>query len=318
MIVLIMTPFVGSTNVNFMRAFDFHLPFNANIDAQKIFLLRMPRILMAALAGASLALSGLVFQALLRNPLADPFTLGVSSGAAFGAVVVIKSGLQVTLWGFSTVTIAAFCGALLSIGLVFLFARLLSGRFSMMILILSGISISFFFSALILFIHYLADFTETYHMIRWLMGGVDVVNYDVILRLLPFCLFGFLILFAFGRHLNVISSGEEFAIARGIDVPKIQKIAFITTSLLTGVVVSICGPIGFIGLIVPHILRLLVGADHRLLIPTAIFFGASFLILCDTLARTIIAPAEIPVGVLTALVGGPFFIWLLQRKRHSF
>jgi len=185
--VIVATPFIGSTDVSFENAFDFNLPFDENIDAQKIFLLRMPRILLAALAGASLALTGLVFQALLRNPLADPFTLGVSSGAAFGAVVVIKMGLQVSFVGFSTVTVAAFGGAMLSIGLVFMFARLLSGRFSMMILILAGISISFFFSALILFVHYLADFTETYHMIRWLMGGVDVVNYDVILRLLPFC-----------------------------------------------------------------------------------------------------------------------------------
>lgn len=313
--VLIAAPFIGSTSLNWKKAFDFSIPMSQNIAAQKFFILRLPRVLLAGLAGASLALCGLIFQALLRNPLADPFTLGISSGASLGAVLVLKLGLDLSIWGISTISLAAFLGALLSISLVFLLARIVKSQFSAMTLILAGISISFLFSAIILFVHYLADFTETFQMIRWMMGGVDVVNYQILLRILPFCLIGFFVLFRLGRDLNVISGGEEFALSRGVNVRKVHRQALIFTSLITGVIVAACGPIGFVGLMVPHILRLLVGADHRLLIPASIFFGAGFLIFCDTVARTIIAPAEIPVGVLTALLGGPFFIWLLLRRR---
>ncbi|MCI0512387.1 iron ABC transporter permease [candidate division KSB1 bacterium] len=315
-IILIIAPLIGSTRLDWRQAFDFNLTFSENRAAQTLFMIRLPRVLMAGLAGAVLALSGLIFQALLRNPLADPFTLGISSGASLGAVLALKLGLTVSFLGFSSLTIAAFLGAGMSILLVFALARLVQTYFAPMTLILAGISISFSFSAMILLVHYLADFTETFQMIRWMMGGVDIVNYSLLTHLLPICLLGFSFLFFKSRDFNVLSGGEEFAIARGVAVQRLHRQALGITSLLTGLVVSVCGPIGFVGLMVPHVLRLLVGSDHRLLIPATIFSGAGFLIICDTIARVVIAPAELPVGVLTALLGGPFFIWLLLHKRQ--
>ena len=315
---LVVAPIIGSSHIDLKQVFDFQIPYSQNIAAQIFFSLRLPRVLMAGLTGATLALAGLVFQALLRNPLADPFTLGVSSGAALGAVLAMKLGLVFSFFGFSSITIAAFIGASLTIVIIFFITSLKGGHFSTYSLILSGVSISFFFSSIILFIHYLADFTETHQMVRWIMGGVDIVNYDVLLRLTPFCLLGFSLVFLMSRQLNLISMSEESAISRGVSVAKVQKVAFSTTSILTGLVVAHSGPIGFVGLMVPHILRLVVGSDHRLLVPISILFGATFLIFCDTIARIIIAPAEIPVGIVTALFGGPFFIWLIFKKRKEF
>lgn len=313
-----LAPLIGSTALDFSQVFAWPIRLTENRDAQIFFSLRLPRVLMAGLTGATLAAAGLVFQALLRNPLADPFTLGIASGAALGAVLALKLGWVFHVLGFSAVSLLALGGALLSILINFLFVSLRKPRFSTYAMILAGVSISFFFSSLILFIHYLADFTETQQMVRWIMGGVDIVNYRVIARLLPFCLVGFMVLIYFSRHLNLISLGEEAAIARGIPITRVKMTIFGVASVLTGLVVAHTGPIGFVGLMVPHILRLLVGLDHRLLVPASLLFGATFLISCDTVARIIIAPAEIPVGIVTALCGGPFFLWLILRRKALF
>lgn len=311
-------PLIGSTALDFSQVFAWPIRLTENRDAQIFFSLRLPRVLMAGLTGATLAAAGLVFQALLRNPLADPFTLGIASGAALGAVLALKLGWVFQVLGFSAVSLLALAGALLSILINLLFVTLRKPRFSTYAMILAGVSISFFFSSLILFIHYLADFTETQQMVRWIMGGVDIVNYRVVVRLLPFCLVGFMVLIYFSRHLNLISLGEEAAIARGIQITRVKMTIFGVASVLTGLVVAHSGPIGFVGLMVPHILRLLVGSDHRLLVPASLLFGATFLIGCDTIARVIIAPAEIPVGIVTALCGGPFFLWLILRRKALF
>lgn len=313
-----LAPLIGSTTLDFSQVFAWPIRLSENRDAQIFFSLRFPRVLMAGLTGATLAVAGLAFQALLRNPLADPFTLGVASGAALGAVLALKLRWVFQIAGFSAVSLLALGGALLSILINLFFVSLRKPRVSTYAIILVGVSISFFFSSLILFIHYLADFTETQQMVRWIMGGVDVVNYGVIVRLLPFCLVGFLVLLYLSRHLNLISMGEEAAIARGIQINKVKLIVFCVASVLTGLVVAHSGPIGFVGLMVPHILRLLIGADHRLLLPASLLFGATFLIGCDTIARVIIAPAEIPVGIVTALCGGPFFLWLILRRKTLF
>jgi iron complex transport system permease protein len=314
---LLLAPLIGSTDIDVNRALNREIPYSENTDAQILLSLRLARVLMAALTGGTLALAGLVFQALLRNALATPFTLGVSSGAALGAVLAMKVDFIFHIAGFSSITISAFLGALLSIIIVFSITRLKSGGFSTYTLILSGVSISFFFSAIILFIHYLADFTETHQMIRWIMGGVNIVNYNEIIHISPFAMMGFVVMISLSRQFNLTSLGEESAMAKGVNVNRVQKTGFIVASLLTGLVVAHSGPIGFIGLMVPHILRLIVGADHRLLVPISILFGGTFLIICDTLARTVIAPAEIPVGIITALCGGPFFIWLIFKKRNE-
>ena len=283
-------------------------------DASIFWKFRVPRVLLAFLAGAALSLSGMTFQALFRNPLATPFVLGVSSGASLGAVLAIHFGLTFSLVGVSSLTFTSFLGALLSILLVYGLSRL-RADFSYSIMLLAGVAITFFFSSLILFVQYLSDFIHSFRIIHWLMGSIDVMGYSDILNVLPFVFAGGAIIFYLTRELNLIAMGNDIAISRGVNASRISKILFFATSILVGSVVSVCGPISFIGMMGPHICRLLVGYNHRFLAPASLFFGGAFLVVCDTLSRTLIAPAEIPVGVITSLLGGPFFLWLLISRR---
>ncbi len=293
------------------------IPFSATgQDHEILFDIRLPRVLCAFITGSMLALSGMSFQALFRNPLATPFTLGVSSGAALGAAVFIRLGLTFTFGGISGTALAAFSGALLSVMLVYGLTQL-KGGFSTSTLLLSGIAISFFFSSLILFIQYISGLTHSFRIIQWMMGSLAAADYGKLANLLPFFGIGTLLLVFLHRELNLLMIGEDIATGRGVNVGLVKKLIFLAASLMVGGVVSVCGPIGFVGMMSPHICRLLIGADHRLLTPATLLFGGFFLVLCDTLSRTLIAPSEIPVGVLTALLGGPFFIWLLlSRKNH--
>ncbi|MBC8283390.1 MAG: iron ABC transporter permease [Nitrospinae bacterium] len=314
-VTLCITPLIGSTHIDLMNALAGGVNAANNLDANILFQVRLPRILLGALAGAALSVAGAIFQALLRNDLAAPFTLGVSSGAALGAVLAIVLNLNISILGFPMVSLFSFLGALGAVFLVFSLVRTRHGEFPTGILLLAGVTANFFFAAMVMFLHYMADFSQSFRIIRWLMGGLDITDYQTIFSIAPMVLFGIGLLGYVSRDLNIISTGVHSATSRGVDVSKIQKIGFITASLITGTVVSITGPIGFVGLIVPHIVRLFVGPDLRILIPASMFFGASFLVICDTVARTIIAPTEIPVGIITAMLGGPFFVWLLKRKR---
>ena len=302
------TPFIGGISVGIGEIFS------AGIGRQIFFDLRLPRIMFAFLVGFSLALIGAVFQALLRNDLATPYTLGVSSGGSLGAVVAIKAGFLLDWAGFPAIVIFSVSGSLFTILIIYMIARSRYGL-SPLTLILTGVTISLLFSSMILFIHYLADFTETYRMIRWLMGGLQISGWTYPLTLLPVSVLTFLFLYRHAAAINILSTGHEMALSKGVDVPGLQKRIFFGGSVLIGVVVAFAGPIGFIGLIIPHLIRLLTGPDHRVLLPAAAVFGGVFLVWCDTAARTIIAPAELPVGILTAIIGGPFFIWLLLRHR---
>ena len=315
LITITITPLIGSIQIDLGNAFSRDLAFNDNVDANILFLARIPRIILAALTGAALSVAGAILQSLLRNDLAAPFTLGVSSGAALGAVIAISLGLPYSIAGIPTVPIAAFLGSLGAISLVFSLARTRTGDFPTPVLLLAGVTANFFFAALVMLIHYLSDFTQSFRIVRWLMGGLDITSYKTLLSISPMIFIGFAVLIFYGRDFNVMSTGIQSAMSRGVEVIKVQKIGFIMASLLTGTVVSLSGPIGFVGLIVPHIVRLIVGPDLRILLPASIFFGASFLIICDTLARTLIAPTEIPVGIITAMLGGPFFVWLLKRPK---
>ncbi|MDG1843436.1 MAG: iron ABC transporter permease [Nitrospinaceae bacterium] len=315
LITISITPLIGSVQIDLGNAFSRDLAFNDNVDANILFLARIPRIILAALTGAALSVAGAILQSLLRNDLAAPFTLGVSSGAALGAVIAISLGLPYSIAGIPTIPIAAFLGSLGAISLVFSLARTRTGDFPTPILLLAGVTANFFFAALVMLIHYLSDFTQSFRIVRWLMGGLDITSYKTLLSISPMIFIGFAVLIFYGRDFNVMSTGIQSAMSRGVEVIKVQKIGFIMASLLTGAVVSLSGPIGFVGLIVPHIVRLIVGPDLRILLPASIFFGASFLIICDTLARTLIAPTEIPVGIITAMLGGPFFVWLLKRPK---
>ena len=310
-----LAPLIGPTRINLIKALSREAAFNDNVDANILFLIRLPRILLAAITGAALAVAGAAFQAILRNDLAAPITLGVSSGAALGAVIAIHSGLAFSFMGFSTVPIAAFIGALGATLLVFGFVRVRNGELHTSYLLLAGVTVNLFFASLVMLVQYLSDITQSFQIVRWLMGGLDITDYKTVLSICPPVFTGIAILIYMARDLNLISTGMESALSRGVDVPRVQLTGLIAATLCTGAVVAISGPIGFVGLVVPHIVRMLIGPDHRLVLPASVFLGASFLIICDTFARTIIAPTEIPVGVITAMLGGPFFFWLLKRRQ---
>lgn len=309
LLVLVLAPFVGLARIPIGDVFA------RDADGYGIFwTYRMPRVLGAFLIGGTLSLAGLCFQALFRNPLATPFTLGVSSGAALGAALVLRFGFGILLLAGFAPTLAAFAGALLSILLVFGLGRM-RGELSGNTMLLAGVAVNFFFSSLILLLQYLSDFTGLQRIVHWLMGEVPARGFGPVLTLLPFALFTAVVAFCVPGELNLLAIDEELAASRGVNVDRTRKLIFLAVSIGVGGTVAMCGPIGFVGMICPHICRLLVGQDHRRLVPAAWLFGGTFLALCDTLAFRIIAPAVVPVGVVTALLGGPFFLWLLFARK---
>ena len=314
LVTCLLAPLVGSSHVSLARAFDPSIPFADNVDAQIFFVARLPRVIAGALVGAALASAGVVFQAILRNPLATPFTLGVSAGASLGAMLMIILGGALSLGPWSPVPLASFAGAAGAAALVYWLASSTGRPMSGAVLLLAGVTLNAFFSALILFVQYLADFAEVYRAARWLMGDLDVGGFGPIVASLPLVLVAFGLFALLPASLNLLSVSDESAAARGVDVVRTHRVAFVSASLATSAAVSLAGPIGFIGIVVPHLVRLLVGVDHRIVLPASALFGAAFLVACDLAARTVLAPVEIPVGVVTALLGGPFFLWLLVRQ----
>ena len=313
LLAILLAPLVGSTPIRLARVFDRSIPFADNVDAQIFFVARLPRVLAAALVGAALALAGVVFQALLRNPLASPDTLGVSAGAALGAVLAITLNADFTLLGVTAVPLASFAGSIGALIIVYGLSAARRRGTSTLVLLLAGVTLTALLSAISAFVRYLADFTETLRTVRWLMGSLDVGAFTPIaVATVPMgiAITGFAML---PRILDLISMGAESAAARGVDVTRAERVALVSASLATGSAVALAGPIGFVGIVVPHLVRLLVGADHRVVLPASALFGASFLIGCDLVARIVFAPTELPVGVVTALIGGPFFLWLLFR-----
>ena len=299
---LIAFPMIGSTDV-------LHDPTGREI----LMKLRIPRVLTACLAGIALSVSGMIFQALFRNPLATPDTLGVSGGAALGAACWMRFGAPLFFAGVAGASIAGFLGALGTVLLVYGLARIKSG-FSSTTLLLAGVAVNIFFSSLILLMQYFSDPGETFRMIRWLMGGFSVVGFTTPVNLAAFTAIGLMIAALLTREMNILLTGEELAGARGVNVDRTKKLLFFSASLMTGAAVSFCGPIAFAGLMVPHIGRQIFGSDHRNLFPAVILLGGAFLVICDGLARTLLAPVEMPAGLITSLLGGPFFLWLLLRR----
>jgi iron complex transport system permease protein len=310
----VLAPLVGSTPITLGRVFDRGLPYADNIDAQIFFVARLPRVLAAGLVGSSMALAGVVFQALLRNPLASPDTLGVSAGASLGAMMAITFGANFSLLGMSAVPLASFAGSLGALLIVYGLSAARRRGTSTMVLLLGGVTVTALLSAVIAFVQFLADFTETFRNVRWLMGSLDVASYAPIVAALVPMMIAWAGCATLPRVLDLISVGAESAAARGVDVERTERIALVSASLATGAAVSLAGPVSFVGIIVPHLVRLVVGADHRLVLPASALFGGAFLIGCDLVARTIIAPLELPVGIVTAMIGGPVFLWLLFRR----
>ena len=287
---------------------------NASVPSENeliLFSVRLPRIIFAGIVGASLSLGGVVFQALLRNPLADPYVLGISGGSALGAIIGIVLGAGSFYLG---VPFLAFCGALTTVFLVFIVAGGSRGLLLDNSLLLAGVVVNAFFSAAILFALSIVNSMELHSISFWLMGDLSsAASKEIAVSAL--CLFaGFVLLYAQARKLNLMVQGEETALQLGVNVQGTKYILLIVTSLITAVAVSLAGIIGFVGIMVPHMMRLVFGSDHRLLLPAAALFGASFLVVADTVARILLAPAELPVGVITALCGAPYFIFLMRRK----
>ncbi|MBQ4132606.1 MAG: iron ABC transporter permease [Desulfovibrionaceae bacterium] len=289
-------------------------------DAEVFWRARLPRVWAAFLAGAGLSMAGLVFQGMFRNVLASPFTLGVSSGASLGAACFFglgglgggaaAGGLWAGLGGMGS----AFAGALFSMLLVYLITRA-RGGFSASVMLLAGVIINFFFSSLVMFIQYLSAFYDSLRIMHWLMGSLAGLD---LLRLpeLTFAVLGCgLFLRRMTPELDLLLAGEELAASRGLEVRRAKLHLFVISSLLVGAIVSVTGPIGFVGMMVPHFCRLLLGsgASHRVLLPAAFWVGGCFLALCDLAARGLLAPAELPIGIMTALSGAPFFLWVLFR-----
>jgi iron complex transport system permease protein len=312
--VLLLAPTLGSTAINLRRVFDPSVPWSENVDAQIFFVARLPRVLAGALVGSTLAAAGVVLQALLRNPLATPFTLGVSASAALGAMLAIAFNWDLSRFGAAAVPTASFAGSLVGTAVVYLLATRVNKALSTNVLLLAGVTLNTFFSALITFVQYLVDFAEWYRTARWLLGNLDVSSFNPILASLPLVGVSFAMFAVLPRALNLLTLSDDIAASRGVDVRRAQRIAFFSASVATGAAISLAGPIGFIGVVVPHLVRLLVGSDHRVVLPASILFGAAFLVVCDLIARTAMAPIELPVGIVTAMIGGPFFLWLLIRS----
>jgi iron complex transport system permease protein len=285
-------------------------------DAHIFWYIRVPRVLTAFLAGAGLALCGMVFQALFRNPLADPFTLGTASGASCGASVTILFGLSGTVIGIPMIALGALFGAAIAMLLVYTISSLRQS-FSSITMLLAGIAVSFLCSSLLMFLQYLSSMRDSFQIVRWLMGGIQVAGFGSVVAILPFWIIGVCIVLALLPHLDQMLVGEDLAQSRGLNVQKTKQLFLFSTTLIIGGIVAVCGPIGFIGLMTPHLCRRIVSGNHLFLGPACILCGGAILVIADTIGRTMIAPAELPVGVITALFGGPFFLILLFGKKFS-
>ena len=289
------------------------------VEEAVIVQIRLPRVLGAALVGAALSTAGVLFQGLFRNPMADPYIIGTASGAAFGATLAMMLPLSLVFFGFGLVPLAAFFGALASVMIVYRLACF-GGKTPIVSMLLAGFVVSSFLVAVIMLLLTINDRLglKLHQVFSFLMGGISVTYWQQILVIAPLVLAGIVAARFLAAHLNAFSVGEEGAAYLGIDVEREKRIVLGLGSLLTACAVSLGGLIGFVGLIIPHAMRLVLGPDHRLLIPASALAGAAFLVIADLLARTLLSPAEIPVGVLTALIGAPFFIYLLNRARREY
>jgi len=275
---------------------------------------RLPRALLAALVGASLAVAGVLFQALLRNPLADPFVLGVSGGAAVGGIAALSLGTALG-WGYAAAPPAAFVGAVATTFVLYAVAGR-DGRVSGTNLLLTGVVFNAFASSVIVFLASMANLTEGASIFLWLIGSLSAARVDVAGWVALFLVAGLATALPMARNLNLLALGEESAQQLGVDVARQQRVLLVATSLMVGAAVAVAGLVGFVGLIIPHLLRLALGPDHRLLLPASALGGAAFLVLCDTAARTLFGGRELPVGAITAMAGGPLFLFLLRRHHQ--
>ena len=278
--------------------------------------IRLPRVLAGALIGSGLALAGTVFQGVFRNPMADPYVLGVSSGAALGAALAIVMRLGYSAVGVYSVSILSFLIATLTVFAVYGLAKV-GSRAPVITLLLSGVAVSIFLSSLVSLLQVFSGW-ELHRLVYWMMGGFSYIEWADVLVVFPLITIGTLVTYLFSRDLNIMTLGDEEAQHLGVNVERSRKILLAVGSLMTAAAVSVSGLIGFVGLVIPHLARMFVGPDHRVLIPSSFLTGGIFLVFCDTLARAISGSTELPVGIITALSGGPFFIYLLRKSRGRY
>lgn len=308
---LILASAFGTTSINWD---DIWSP--ESIHYEIFWNLRIPRSLVGFLAGAGLAISGLVFQVIFLNALATPYTLGISSGSSFGAAVMISLGAGSGWLSRGGTTVGALMGGALTVALILLFSKtkLGSQRHTML---LAGVAISFFFSSLLLLTQYLANFYQSFQIIRWLMGGISIAGYREVLILTPVVVAGFGWLYWRSETLNLLLLGDDLAHARGMSVNRSKRQFVVVVSIMVAVIVSVTGPIGFVGMVIPHVCRIVWGTHHRVLLPLVALVGGIVLVVCDLVARLLLAPNEMPVGIITSLFGAPFFFFLLIKRPYK-
>ena len=311
-VVMLVCSLIGSQSISLKAVFSAPEVGGVNPDYEIFFRVRLPRIFLAAVVGAALACSGVVFQGLLRNPLADPYILGISSGAGLGAIIAVVSGLNWMVLGRSPIAIFAFAGAIGTVWLVWLIGRA-TNKSGVTGLLLAGVVVNAFFSSVIMFVISIAKSDQVYTTIFWLMGNIVEEEFFVLWLSGGCVVSGIMGLFFISSQFNALSFGEADATSMGVNINRIRFLAFGIAAFITAVAVSLSGLVGFVGLVVPHAVRLVFGPDHRQLIPLSAICGAAFLVAADTVGRVVVAPAQLPVGVVTALVGGPFFLILLVK-----
>jgi iron complex transport system permease protein len=320
LLALLVAPWLGVRTLTpsdvFGRASD-----ASGLDARIFWQLRLPRELLAWCAGATFGICGMVFQALFRNPLAEPSLLGVSSGASLGAAAAIRFGLvagtgAAGLLGAVTLPACAFVGALGAVGIITAFARMTRSTKDATLL-LAGVAISSLFSSVIMIFQYTSGAVETFRLVSWTMGGINAIGMNEGLRAIPPMLLALILAACCATELDLITFGDEIASTRGVALERLKRVLFVGMSLSVAVVVANCGPIGFLGLIAPHIARRLVGPRHFALTFATAVVGGTALLVCDTAARTLWAPADLPVGVIISFLGAPFFLWLLFGPRRA-
>lgn len=277
--------------------------------------LRLPRVLLGGVIGASLSVAGAAFQGMFKNPMADPYVLGISSGAALGATLAIVFKIDVSFFSISSITIFAFIGALLAVFTVYNIARV-KNKVPVTTLLLAGVAVGQFLTAIMSFIMILSD-KDMVKITYWTLGSLSGKGWEPVIGIALPSTLGIIVISFFARDLNILLTGEESAQSLGVDVERTKTYILLLGTFITAISVSVCGIIGFVGLIIPHIVRILMGPDHRILLPASALLGSIFMIFADTIARTLISPIEIPVGIITALFGGPFFIYLLRSRKKS-
>ena len=304
--------------LNKLAIFDFQATWSG-VDETIIFQIRLPRVIAAALVGSALATAGVLFQGLLRNPMADPYIIGTSAGAALGTTLAMMLPVNLSFLGFGLLPVAAFCGALATVILVYNLARV-GAKTPVVSMLLAGFVVSSLLAAIMAFLISMSDrLSLNLHSIySFLMGHISVTSWEQIAVITPLVIGGIIGARFFAFHLNAFSLGEEGAAYLGIEVERDKILILALGSMLTAAAVSISGLVGFVGLVVPHAVRLTLGPDHRLLLPASALAGATFVVMADLLARTLLAPVEIPVGVITAIIGAPFFLYLLRRTRREY